>query len=173
MARKNGSTHPSSIFVRTLRDSMYSSTPHLITLSSQLTPQPQPKTLNQAFEVVKTSQIQPHTHAHTDCVTLEHTKDSLFSSLPQAVCSSARGKGSVTAFPSKFFALHYCVLLSFSRSFSSNSFVDDDDFTHSAHSLMTEVPGIQAHVKTVIVWLTWQSIARKFHSRVESGSSKK
>lgn len=40
-----------------------------------------------------------------------------------------------------------------------------DDFTHSAHSLMREVPGIQARAKIVIVWLTPQNITRKSPSR--------
>lgn len=44
-------------------------------------------------------------------------------------------------------------------------FVVDDDFTHCAHSLMREVPGIQARAKIVIVWLTPQNITRKSPSR--------
>lgn len=32
---------------------------------------------------------------------------------------------------------------------------------------MRDVPGIQAHAKTVIVWLTQQNITRKFQSRAE------
>lgn len=33
---------------------------------------------------------------------------------------------------------------------------------------MRDVPGIQAHAKTVIVWLTQQNITRKFQSRADS-----
>lgn len=46
--------------------------------------------------------------------------------------------------------------------------VVDDDFTHSAHSLMREVPGIQARAKIVIDWLTPQNITRKSPSRADS-----
>lgn len=47
--------------------------------------------------------------------------------------------------------------------------VDDDDFTHSAQSLMKEIPGIQARAKIAIVWLMPQNITRKFQSTADPG----
>lgn len=46
--------------------------------------------------------------------------------------------------------------------------VVDDDFTHSGHSLMRDVPGIHSHAQIVIVWLMPQNITSKLQSRADS-----